>query len=750
VSLPVAELADVVGPPIGVPADEASAICSGDHAEPHRILGMHPCTMNGETGWVVRTFHPDAVAAEVLLADGRGFPMRRITLAGLYAVFIPGGSNPPRYRLRLRFADGITWSGEDGYRFLPTLGELDLHLFNEGTHRRLWETLGARPVDVDGVAGTTFAVWAPNAHRVSVVGDFCHWDGRRFPMRRMGPSGIFELFVPGVSAGAKYKYEIKTRDGAIRLKTDPLALSMEPPPNCSSIVYASDFRWTDDGWMASREGRDITFEPLAAYEVHLGSWRRVPEEGNRMLNYREVASRLIDHVKRLGFTHVELMPVAEHPLGASWGYQVTGYFAPTCRHGSPDDLRFFVDLCHRNGIGVILDWVPAHFPKDDFALRRFDGTPLYEHDDPRLGEHPDWGTLIFNYGRHEVRSFLISNALYWLKEFHIDGLRVDAVASMLYLDYSRPPGQWLPNRFGGKENIEAIEFLRAFNDAVRTECPGCFTVAEESTGWSGVTAPTTEHGLGFTFKWNMGWMHDTLQYFARDPVHRTYHHNDLTFAMLYEQTERFINPLSHDEVVHGKRSLLEKMPGDCWQKFANLRLLLAYQYTRPGKKLLFMGTELAPWTEWHYDASLDWHLETDPPRIGLRKLLERLGRIYRERTCLYRRDPDYDGFRWIDCSDFEQSVLSYVRSDGADHLVVVLNLTPVPRDDYRIGTPGFGPYRQVLNTDDEEFGGSGYPAIVDARPEPVAWHGFENSIRLRLPPLAALVLSPGCPEPGST
>lgn len=749
-SLPAADLADVVGPPLGVGADDAAAICNGDHAEPHQILGVHPCTTNRESGWIVRTFHPDAVAAEVQLADGSEFPMRRITLAGLYAVFIPGGSTPPRYKLRLRFADGTTWSGDDGYRFLPALGEVDLHLFNEGTHRRLWETLGARPLTVDGVSGTAFAVWAPNARRVSVVGDFCQWDGRRFPMRRMGTSGIFELFVPGVSAGAKYKYEIKTRDGALRLKTDPLALSMEPPPNCSSIVHASDFRWTDDEWMASRERRDITREPLAAYEVHLGSWRRVPEHGNRMLTYREAAGQLIDHIKRLGFTHIELMPIAEHPLGASWGYQVTGYFAPTCRHGSPDDFRFFVDLCHRNGIGVILDWVPAHFPKDDFALRRFDGTPLYEHDDPRLGEHPDWGTLIFNYGRHEVRSFLISNALYWLKEFHIDGLRVDAVASMLYLDYSRSPGQWLPNRYGGKENIDAIEFLRAFNNAVRAECPGCFTVAEESTGWSGVTAPTAQHGLGFTFKWNMGWMHDTLKYFARDPVHRKHHHNDLTFAMLYEHTERFINPLSHDEVVHGKRSLLEKMPGDVWQKFANLRLLLAYQYTRPGKKLLFMGTELAPWSEWYYDASLDWHLESDPLRAGLRTLMERLGRLYREQTCLYRRDPDFDGFRWIDCADFEQSVLSYVRSDGSDHMVVVLNLTPVPRDDYRIGSPDSGPYRLVLNTDDAAFGGSGYSTTSEALPEPIAWHGFASSFRLRLPPLSAMVLSHGFPEHGST
>ncbi len=725
---------------LGLNSDEAAAIVNADHGEPHRFLGAHAAVRNAKHGVIVRAFHPDAVAAEVLLPNGRLMPTHAAEFPGLYAVFLADESLSLRYRLRFRFANGNEWTGEDAYRFPPTLGDWDLHLFNEGTHRRLWEKLGAHTCVLDGVEGVAFAVWAPNARRVSVVGDFCRWDGRRFPMRRLGQSGVLELFIPGMKPGDLYKYEIKTRDGSLRHKTDPYAFCMEPPPQSASVVYRSTFVWSDQEWLEGRSRRDVTREPLAVYEIHLGSWRRVPEDGNRVMNYREIAPLLVDHVKRLGFTHIELLPVAEHPFGGSWGYQVTGYYAPTFRYGNPDDFRAFVDECHSNDIGVILDWVPAHFPKDDFALRRFDGTALYEHEDSRLGEHPDWGTLIFNYGRHEVRSFLISNALYWLKEFHIDGLRVDAVASMLYLDYSRAEGEWLPNRYGGKENIEAIELLRAVNDAVRSDCPGCFTVAEESTGWSGVTAPTSAGGLGFTFKWNMGWMHDTLKYFSRDPAHRRFHHNDLTFAMIYEHAERFINPLSHDEVVHGKRSLLEKMPGDLWQKFANLRLLLAYQYTRPGKKLLFMGTELAPYGEWHYDTSLDWHLEPDLFRAGLSKLIESLGFLYKNSSCLWKRDPDHDGFSWIDCADHEQSVVSYARQDGDDLLIVVLNLTPVPREGYRIGAPRPGTYRQILSTDDTAFGGGGYSLAGEMSAQPHTCHGFAQSVSLRLPPLAAVVL----------
>lgn len=726
----------------GVSAEDWGRLLAGELADPHRLLGAHAVAIDGQDGAVIRAMHPDAVAATAILADRQEVPLRLTDYPGLFAAFISDATWPMVYRVRFQFSDGATWERDDPYRFLPTIGDLDLFLFNEGTHRKLWEALGARVIRHQGVEGTAFAVWAPNARRVSVVGDFCHWDGRLLPMRQLGASGVYELFVPGVGPEAIYKFEIRTREGGLRLKTDPLAGAMEPPPHAASRVARTTYRWGDDEWMRARKRRDITREPMAAYEVHLGSWRRVPDDHHRSLTYREIAPLLIEHVKRYGFTHVELMPVAEYPFGGSWGYQVTGYFAPTSRYGRPDDLRYFIDQCHQNGIGVILDWVPAHFPRDDFALRRFDGTALYEHEDPRRGEHPDWGTLIFNYGRNEVRSFLISNALYWLDRYHVDGLRVDAVASMLYLDYSRQGGEWLPNQWGGKENVEAIELLRAVNHAVREEYPGCFTIAEESTGWTGVTRPVTEGGLGFTFKWNMGWMHDTLLYFSKEPVHRKYHQNDLTFAMLYEHSERFINPLSHDEVVHGKRSLLEKMPGDMWQKFANLRALFAYQYTRPGKKMLFMGSEIAPYAEWYYEVSLDWHLLSDPTRAGLSHMLQELGRLYHAHPCLWRTDPDHATFAWIDCQDHEQSVLSYFRRDGEKHLVVVLNLTPVPRDGYRIGAPRAGRYRIALNTDATEFGGSGYPCPTTIETNPVAAHGHPQSLELRLPPLSAIVLEP--------
>ncbi len=721
---------------------EAASLLSGDHTDPHRVLGAHPACAGGTEGVVVRAMHADALGCECLLEGQPGVVMSRAAERGLFAAFLPGARLPLRYRVRFWFTDGGTWERVDPYAFLPTLGEMDRHLFNEGTHRRLWDCLGAHPRTIDGVEGVAFAVWAPSARRVSVVGDFCRWDGRHFPMRVLGSSGVFELFVPGIAPGALYKYEIKTREGMIRPKADPLAFSMEAPPGTASRVYASTYEWGDREWMEARPGRDLLREPVAFYEIHLGSWARVPEEGSRPLTYREIAPRLVEHVKRLGFTHLELMPVAEYPFSGSWGYQVSAYFAPTARYGSPDDFRFFVDHCHRNGVGVVIDWVPAHFPKDDFALRRFDGTALYEHDDPRLGEHPDWGTLIFNYGRNEVRNFLIANALYWLGELHVDGLRVDAVASMLYLDYSRHEGEWLPNRYGGRENLEAIEFVKSMNEAVRIEQPGCITVAEESTAWGGVSRPVRDGGLGFTFKWNMGWMHDTLEYFSKDPVFRRFHQNDLTFAMLYEYSERFVNPLSHDEVVHGKRALLDKMPGDVWQKFANLRLLLAYQYTRPGKKLLFMGTELAPWNEWNHDASLDWHLAQDPMRAAFRRFAEDLGRLYLETTCLWRSDPDPWSFSWIDCNDHASSVVSYLRRDGESHLLVILNLTPVPRNGYRLGTPWAGRYARRLSTDDGAYGGSGYGSPDAVPTEPVPFHGQPQSVRIDLPPLAAVVLVP--------
>jgi 1,4-alpha-glucan branching enzyme len=629
------------------------------------------------------------------------------------------------------------------HRLPSTVGELDLHLFNQGKHRRLWEVLGAHPQEVEGIAGTAFAVWAPNARRASVVGDFCDWDGRHFVMRPLGTSGVHELFVPGVSPGDLYKFEILGVDGELRLKTDPCAFKHEQYPGTASIVQQLEHHdWGDAEWMDARGLRNPLREPLSVYEVHLSSWARVPEEGNRSLTYREIAPRLAEHCVRLGFTHVEIMPIMEHPFGGSWGYQVTGYFAPTSRHGTPHDFRFLIDTLHQAGLGVILDWVPAHFPSDAHALARFDGTALYEHEDPRLGVHPDWNTLIFNYGRLEVRNFLIASALYWLREYHADGLRVDAVASMLYLDYSREPGAWIPNRFGGRENLEAIEFIRELNIAVQEECPGCVTIAEESTTWQGVTAPVEHGGLGFTFKWNLGWMHDTLDYLAHDPVHRPWHHDKLTFATFYEHTEQFLMPISHDEVVHGKRSLLEKLAGDRWQQFATLRLLLAYQAMRPGKTLLFMGTELASAREWDHDGSLDWHLADDPMRVGLQGFMASLSQVYRERSCFWRCDPDPGGFRWIDCNDRENSVVSFERRDGNDFAVIVLNLTPVPRNRYRIGMPQGGRYELRLNSDAAEFSGSGYPVHALVEADEMPWHGLSHSVALELPPLSVLVLAP--------
>ncbi|GLC28074.1 1,4-alpha-glucan branching protein GlgB [Roseisolibacter agri] len=740
--LPPESGAQVTLPPPPAGAQDVARLRAGDVTDPHAILGVHPALSEGLAGLVVRAWHPDAVSVDLLPASGGTLPMER-SAPGLFGTFLPGETLPFAYRLRFTFANGGVWERDDPYRFLPTLGEVDLHLFNEGTHRRLWEKLGAHVRTVDGVRGVAFAVWAPNARRVSVVGDFCGWDGRLFPMRRMGGSGVWELFIPEIGPDTCYKFEIRTREGMLRLKTDPFAAKMQQAPATASIIVDdAAYTWGDDEWMTQRPRRDPAREPMAIYEVHLGSWLRHADDPERLLTYREVAPRLAAHVAGLGFTHVELLPIAEHPFYGSWGYQVTGFYAPTSRYGTPDDFRYLVDTLHQAGIGVILDWVPAHFPKDDHALRRFDGTALYEHEDPRMGEHPDWGTLIFNYGRHEVRNFLLANALYWLDEFHVDGLRVDAVASMLYLDYSRAPGEWLRNRYGGRENLEAIDFLRTVNDVVRTDYPGCFTVAEESTAWPGVTKPASEGGLGFTFKWNMGWMHDTLEYFARDPFYRPWHHDQLTFAMMYEYSERFIMPLSHDEVVHLKKSLLDKMPGDVWRKFANLRLLLAYQWTRPGKKLLFMGSELGTWREWDHDRGLEWHLLESAPHAGLLRFVEALGRLYGEHASLWSHDHDPHGFQWVDVADRQNSVVSYVRRDGADHVVVLLNLQPVPRERYRIGVPARGAYRCVLSSDAARFGGSDWPTPDRMDAEPVPYHGHAQSIELSLPPLGALVLAP--------
>ncbi len=713
-----------------------------EHYAPHSVLGAHPFNLHGHPGLVLRSFHPDAERCELVI-DGSPPVEMRATGGGVFVLFQAGRSLPLKYRYRFHFSDQQVWELIDPYAFLPTVGDLDLHLFNEGTHRRLWEVLGARPCTVAGVAGTAFSVWAPNAKRVSVIGDFNGWDGRIHPMRALGCSGVWELFIPEIGVGALYKFELKTQSGDLRVKTDPMAKAMEVPPANASVVTASEYEWADGQWMGTRPRRDILREPVHIYEVHLGSWARIPEEGHRYLTYREIAPRLVEHAKRFSFTHVELMPVAEHAYYPSWGYQITGYYAPTSRYGSPDDFRFFVDYCHQNGIGVIVDWVPAHFPKDDWALRRFDGTALYEHDDPRRGEHPDWGTLIFNYGRSEVRNFLVANALFWLSEYHVDALRVDAVASMLYLDYSRREGDWMPNPYGGRENLDAIDFIRNTNATIRDEVPGAFTIAEESTSWGGVSRPTELGGLGFTFKWNMGWMHDTLLFFSKEPVHRKHHIDELTFSMVYEYTERFINSISHDEVVHGKRSLIEKMPGDIWQKLANLRLLLLYQATRPGKQLMFMGTELAQHSEWSHEHSLDWHLAEDPLRQGLMLFLEHIGRFYRGTPSLWRGDPNPESFEWIDFNDRDASIMSYIRRDGDDQVVVVLNFTPVPRPGYRIGTPRPGHYVEVFSSDRSEYGGSEFTTLAAVDTEPVPCHGRLQSVLINVPPLGGIVLKLG-------
>jgi 1,4-alpha-glucan branching enzyme len=706
---------------------------------PHDVLGAHSATIDGVQGVVVRALLPNAAHVAVLVGEHE-FPMYRDE-HGLFMAFLTDRSLPLTYRLVVTDGNGMRREQEDPYRFQPTLGEIDLHLFNEGRHLRLWEKLGSHPCEVDGVRGTAFAVWAPNALRVSVIGAFNNWDGRAHTMRMLGTSGVFELFVPGVGAEALYKYEILARSGAIRVKTDPYAHKLEQSPGFASIVQErSRYTWSDGSWLSQRAESDPLREPMLVYEVHLGSWLR--GENNRVLSYGEVAPKLAAHVRRLGFTHVELLPVQEHPFGGSWGYQVGGYFAPTSRFGTPDDFRFLVDTLHQAGIGVLLDWVPAHFPKDDWALRRFDGTACYEHEDPRLGDHPEWGTHIFNYARHEVRNFLVANALYWIEEFHIDGLRVDAVASMLYLDYGREAGQWLRNRHGGRENLDAMAFLKQLNHAVHALHPGVITVAEESTAWPKVTAPISDGGLGFTFKWNMGWMHDTLDYYKIDPFFRKGAHDKLTFAMWYEYSEKFVNPLSHDEVVHLKKSLLEKMPGDVWRQLANLRTLIGYSITRPGKSLFFMGVELGTHHEWNHDASLEWHLLEDPKRRGLMEYVGALGALYQQLPSLWRADHDPSGYRWIDVADKEQSVFSYARFDGRDHAVVVLNLTPVPRPAYRLGAPEHTRYRVVLNSDAPQFGGSEFPVEAHADTELVPYHGFEQSFTVSLPPLSMLVLTP--------
>ena len=719
------------------------AVLAGDHGDPFSFLGLH--TDDGGKV-VVRAFHPEAQRIDVIdAATGKqAARMRRVKSPGCFAATIKDRDAPFPYRLKMTFVDAVLET-EDPYRFPPVLGEIDLHLFREGSHFRTYDKLGAHVTRLDGVDGVNFAVWAPNARRVSVVGDFSAWDGRRHPMRNHPGCGVWEIFVPGLGAGAVYKFEIKAADGTLLpLKADPYAFACEQPPRSANIVTdAQPYPWRDQAWMAERAARSGNDRPMSIYEVHLGSWRRCPEENNRYLNYRELAEQLVPYVADLGFTHIELLPVNEYPFDGSWGYQPIGLFAPTSRFGTPDDFRAFVDACHDIGIGVIIDWVPGHFPEDAHGLGLFDGTHLYEHADPRKGRHMDWGTLIYNFDRREVANFLIANALYWLESFHIDGLRVDAVASMLYLDYSREADEWVPNEYGGNENLGAIAFLKRLNEAVYGGHPGAFTIAEESTAWPQVSRPTYLGGLGFGYKWNMGWMHDTLRYMSKEPVHRKFHHDDLTFGMLYAFHENFVLPLSHDEVVHGKGSIIGRMPGDRWQRFANLRAYYAFMYAHPGKKLLFMGGEFGQEREWNHDASLDWHLLSDPLHGGVQNLLRDLNWLYRGTPALHERDCDPAGFSWVDCNDSEQSVLSFMRfgADGQGLVVVVCNFTPVVRQAYRLGVPRPGHFREALNTDSNFYGGSdvGNGGGVDTADN--AMHGHPHSLTLTLPPLATLVLA---------
>jgi 1,4-alpha-glucan branching enzyme len=711
-------------------------------ADPHRILGAHEAD---DGGVVVRAYRPEAKTVRVQPANESAAVEAELKdPSGLWEALLPQAKLPLAYELEVEYADGETYTLRDPYSFLPTLGDLDIHLAMEGRHEEMYERLGAHVREIDGAAGTAFAVWAPNARSVSVVGDFNSWDGRLHPMRTLGSSGIWELFIPGVGDGQKYKYEIRGQDGRLRIKADPVAFATEVPPANASVIHDYRHEWNDDEWLRQRAQKDWLREPVSIYEVHLASWRRNPLEDNRPLNYLELADELADYANDLGYTHVELMPVMEHPFSGSWGYQVTGYFAPTSRFGSPDDFRCFVDRLHRNGVGVILDWVPAHFPRDDWALAQFDGTALYEHSDPRRGAHPDWGTLIFNLSRNEVRNFLLSNALYWLREQHADALRVDAVASMLYLDYSRKEGEWLPNVFGGRENLEAVDFLKLTNETIYAREPGIFSAAEESTAWPGVSRPTYLGGLGFGFKWNMGWMHDTLTYFQKDPVYRRFHHHTLTFSLMYAFSENFVLPLSHDEVVHGKGSMLTKMPGDRWQKFANLRSLYAYMWAHPGKKLLFMGGELGEWQEWSEEGSLHWDLLEHADHHGLQSLIRDLNRAYRTQPALYEIDFDPAGFRWLEANDAQNNVLAFARMDasGEKPVVCVLNMSPVPRYDYRVGMPTCCRWRELVNSDSSYYGGSGVGNMGAVEAEPVPWHDQPFSALLALPPLGAVWLVP--------
>ena len=708
------------------------AVAAGRYHDPFAVLGLHKAGNHR----VVRTFQPQAKSVELIDADGTVMAeMDKVHDDGVFSAAMPARKR--RYRLRVTGHDGNAVAIEDPYRFGSMLGDMDLYLLGEGSDRRIYDKLGSQVRTVEGIKGTRFAVWAPNASRVSVIGDFNNWDGRRHSMRLHPANGIWEIFVPDVGHGAHYKYEMLDQGGnLLPLKTDPYGRYHEAPPGNASIVYESEYDWRDTDWMAAREPTPHLDAPLSIYEAHLGSWRR--KDGNDFLGYRELADELVAYVKGMGFTHIELLPVSEHPFDGSWGYQPIGMFAPTYRFGAPDDFRYLIDCCHEAGIGVIVDWVPAHFPRDEHGLRRFDGTALYEHEDPRRGEHADWGTLIFNFGRREVANYLIGSALYWIDEFHIDALRVDAVASMLYLDYSREDGEWVPNELGGNENLEAVQFLKRLNTEIHAH--GATSFAEESTAWPGVSRPVDAGGLGFTYKWNMGWMNDTLSYMSEDPVHRKHHHDKMTFGLVYAFNENFVLPLSHDEVVHGKGSLLGRMPGDEWQRFANLRAYLTSMYAHPGKKLLFMGSELASYKEWNHDQSLDWHLLQYDVHKGVQELVRDLNALYRCTPALHEIDFEPGGFEWIDWDDRDNSVLSWIRRDrSGGYVICVTNFTPVVRYDYQLGVPEKRRYVEIMNSDAEKYAGSGNANdTLEAIEMP--WHDRPFSLKLRLPPLATVIL----------
>ena len=725
-----------------------TAFAKAKHGNPFEILGPH--IIDGSLH--IRAFLPEAREAWVMTRDevsGKRIktPMQKLHKDGFFESVFPDQPAVLLYTIKIVTHWDEKREFQDPYAMPPILTDFDYHLLSEGTHYKNYEKMGAHVRTVRGFRGVHFAVWAPNAKAVSVIGDFNGWDARRHPMRMPGASGIWELFIPGLQEGALYKFEVYSRYNRHRQqKSDPFAFFCEKRPMSANIVYSLNNKhaWQDEEWLAHRTRTNWFEQPVSIYEVHLGSWMRIPEEDNRFLTYHELAERLIPHVKGLGCTHIELLPISEHPLDASWGYQTIGYYAPTSRFGRPEDFMHFVDRCHQNGLGVIVDWVPAHFPKDAHGLAFFDGTALYEHADPRKGEHLDWGTLIFNYGRNEVRNFLIGNALFWLDKYHIDGLRVDAVASMLYLDYSKKPGEWVPNCFGGNENLEAIDFLKRFNEVVHQYHPGVLTIAEESTSWPAVSRPTWLNGLGFSMKWNMGWMHDTLDYFSKDPIFRQYHTNKLTFSMLYAFTENFVLPFSHDEVVHGKRSLLDRMPGDLWQKFANQRLLFSYMFSHPGKKLLFSGFEFGQWREWNFDQSLDWHLTTLEPHAQLTRFVQDLHWAYRTEPALHEVDFDWRGFQWVDFSDYNASIFACIRraKNQDDFVLCVFNCTPVVRHDYRIGVPRNGFYREILNSDSGIFGGSNVGNAGGRQADAIAKHGHSWSLSLTLPPLGAILLKP--------